>query len=788
MKFSLTASVLRKIFHKGLSVFMLGSMLFSVGATNASWLGDMFNIEYEDEVKTAEEILCFTDIQKGTLEAEAACYLKERGVIGGFPDGEFKGERLVNRAEAAKFLLLGSKKQVSELRNNGGFPDVLEGEWYVRYVINAAKYGLINGYPDKSFRPAQPVNTAEFLKMATKAFGLEEGLDYRYADVSENDWFSRYAGVAEKYKLFPERTTRAIDPAKNLTRKEVAIAIYRILKPIHNITLPLGSEEANCVVRAGGQIIKKIYTKNQKVCDEIVNYKNKDVDGDRGYTNNCSKYRPYVEMKKYAIEFSFKNNVFYRSTCPQVNPLQLENSCSVEVNGKVVRKGKVQDIISCKRILDKGGREGNCRAYRLGKNVTKDQKWRLSFLFNGRSFYNEACTRNITPPTPSEKHILQVSPILNRSMDRESLPVPFHGVSFLRIGIKNTENIPVYIKSIKFQARGTDKASNYSGYKARLFPNVVITSNGEPTVSVGVSSNGHIDGREKVGRPPVSERDFSIEMSGSVDKKGMVTLKGNNGFYISENGYREFTLVIDAKDNTAPGKLSFSLIGITAASTPISMEMAKERDVVVLNGKRALSARNSLQGKTEKLVPLFSNTNKCHAVVSIKDCVAKGMCDTNGDSRLDRKDIIPIQNYILGISEECGYGGESCYCDLNQDKTIDIQDMNILIGFYGNSVVNECHVILSLNECSKGICDANGDGIINTKDVTHLREYIEGRQERCGGTSNCGCDIDGSGSVSVLDALLLSQYISTDEDEKEDDEIDLGITPRQGPPNKYSIQ
>jgi len=186
---------------------------------------------YEDEVITNPENYQnpFPDTNTAYIEGKAAAELFRRGVLGGFPDGEFKGSREVNRAEAAKFLLLAKLETVSDLANSGKFPDVMEGQWYVKFVMKAAELGIINGYPDGYFRPQNTVNTAEFLKMLAKTFGLEENLAYSYSDVNSSDWFARYAGIAQKYNLFPNRSIK-LEPGKNLTRDEVAVAIYQYLK------------------------------------------------------------------------------------------------------------------------------------------------------------------------------------------------------------------------------------------------------------------------------------------------------------------------------------------------------------------------------------------------------------------------------------------------------------------------------------------------------------------------------------------------------------------------------
>lgn len=171
----------------------------------------------------------FPDTEISSLEGKAAAELYRRAVIGGYVDGEFKGYREVNRAEAAKFLLLTEFETVEDLQNTGKFRDVAEGEWYVKYVVKAANLGIIQGYKDGNFKPQNTVTTAEFLKMLTKTFGLEENLNYTYEDVKSTDWFAIYAGTAQKYDLFPGKTTN-LDPGKNLTRDQVAVAIYQYLR------------------------------------------------------------------------------------------------------------------------------------------------------------------------------------------------------------------------------------------------------------------------------------------------------------------------------------------------------------------------------------------------------------------------------------------------------------------------------------------------------------------------------------------------------------------------------
>lgn len=182
---------------------------------------------FENEVRVAPLVSVFSDVKSGPEVAAAAQALAERGIIGGYPDGTFREERPVNRAELAKFLLLAKGSSVPDRTNNGGFRDVLEGEWYVKFVMEAAAQGVIGGYPDGTFRPANTVNVAEFLKMTTRTFSLPENIPYTYADVTSQDWFSPYVGLAERFDLFGRSNT--LNPAHLLTRGEVAVALQKVL-------------------------------------------------------------------------------------------------------------------------------------------------------------------------------------------------------------------------------------------------------------------------------------------------------------------------------------------------------------------------------------------------------------------------------------------------------------------------------------------------------------------------------------------------------------------------------
>jgi len=110
----------------------------------------------------------FPDVGGSTPYHEAISSLASKGVVEGYADGSFRPDTLVNRAELLK-ILLESRGEFAE----GGshcFPDVNK-EWFAPYVCAAEEEGIVGGYPDGTFKPEKVVNFVEAAKIFSLAYG-----------------------------------------------------------------------------------------------------------------------------------------------------------------------------------------------------------------------------------------------------------------------------------------------------------------------------------------------------------------------------------------------------------------------------------------------------------------------------------------------------------------------------------------------------------------------------------------------------------------------------------------
>jgi hypothetical protein len=111
----------------------------------------------------------FTDAASITAaNREAVDVLAALRVIEGGPDGSYRPQDTVTRAEAVTIitrLLLRRVGSDSLPAAATGFSDVPANHWASRYVSFAITRGIVAGFPDGTFRPELPVTASQFASM-----------------------------------------------------------------------------------------------------------------------------------------------------------------------------------------------------------------------------------------------------------------------------------------------------------------------------------------------------------------------------------------------------------------------------------------------------------------------------------------------------------------------------------------------------------------------------------------------------------------------------------------------
>jgi hypothetical protein len=127
--------------------------------------------------------------------------LYEMGVINGYPDGTFRPEGDLNRAELLKIVMLSAQIEPVGLLKDC-FNDVKD-EWFAEYVCMAKERGWVQGYADGTFKPGQIVNRVEALKMLLEVYNVEliaPGYQ-RFVDIDLAAWYAKYIVTAESWQI-----------------------------------------------------------------------------------------------------------------------------------------------------------------------------------------------------------------------------------------------------------------------------------------------------------------------------------------------------------------------------------------------------------------------------------------------------------------------------------------------------------------------------------------------------------------------------------------------------------
>jgi hypothetical protein len=128
----------------------------------------------ENEVKLLRENPEFQDVASTDGFFDAIQFVKREGVVSGYSDGSFQPGNLINRAEFTKIIVNAKyASEVSKTATENCFPDVATDAWFAPFVCLAKTKGIIVGYPDGNFKPENSVNLAEAVTILSNTFGLE---------------------------------------------------------------------------------------------------------------------------------------------------------------------------------------------------------------------------------------------------------------------------------------------------------------------------------------------------------------------------------------------------------------------------------------------------------------------------------------------------------------------------------------------------------------------------------------------------------------------------------------
>ncbi|SHJ72953.1 S-layer homology domain-containing protein [Dethiosulfatibacter aminovorans DSM 17477] len=179
-----------------------------------------------------QAVFAFTDLDENDPNTVLIREFYDRGLTKGYPDGTFRPEGTITRAEFLTFVnrTFGFEGGVESLE----FSDITGDEWFEGELRTAVMNGYIQGYPDGTFRPEKEISRQEvayvlnsILEYPAEVFAETEDEIAIWAEDAVNALLQRKIMVLEEGFFHGEKAD---------TRESVAVALLK--------TLHLKEEEA----------------------------------------------------------------------------------------------------------------------------------------------------------------------------------------------------------------------------------------------------------------------------------------------------------------------------------------------------------------------------------------------------------------------------------------------------------------------------------------------------------------------------------------------------------------
>jgi len=150
--------------------------------------------------------------------------------IVGYGNGQVRPQNAITRAEVATifFRLLTDDVREENFTSTNKYTDVAAGAWYNNAVSTLSAMGIITGYPDGTFRPNAYITRAEFAAIAARFDADGDKTLAAFSDIA-NHWAKDEISVAYNNGWVDGYPNGTFGPQRNITRAEAVTLVNRVL-------------------------------------------------------------------------------------------------------------------------------------------------------------------------------------------------------------------------------------------------------------------------------------------------------------------------------------------------------------------------------------------------------------------------------------------------------------------------------------------------------------------------------------------------------------------------------
>ncbi len=173
----------------------------------------------------------FSDIKNHWAE-EFIAGLAQQGLVSGYPDGSFKPDRQITRAQYAALLVKAFNP--SPKRQANTFKDVGADFWAAEVIEKAYRAEFLSGFPDNTFLPNENTQKVQVLVSLVNGLGLSGSTTGALSKYEDRNSIPDYAKdevetATAKGLVINHPNPRQMKPTASATRAEVAAMVYQAL-------------------------------------------------------------------------------------------------------------------------------------------------------------------------------------------------------------------------------------------------------------------------------------------------------------------------------------------------------------------------------------------------------------------------------------------------------------------------------------------------------------------------------------------------------------------------------
>ena len=150
--------------------------------------------------------------------------------IVGYGNGEVRPQNNITRAEVATifFRLLTDDVRDENLTKTNRYSDVTRADWYNTAVSTLSSMGIITGYPDGTFRPNAAITRAEFAAIAARFDSNGDKTTAKFSDIATH-WGKDEISIAYNNGWITGYPNGTFGPQRDITRAETMTLVNRVL-------------------------------------------------------------------------------------------------------------------------------------------------------------------------------------------------------------------------------------------------------------------------------------------------------------------------------------------------------------------------------------------------------------------------------------------------------------------------------------------------------------------------------------------------------------------------------